>query len=145
MKKLITTLLVLVAVVGFAQTSTTTTTSTTSTKQNVLINTWSLYQTETFNEVHAPTTAQKGDLLMLSQDGNYRWIYNGVVEFGKYQINSSMTEITLSASNGTMKTLKVLQSTATSLKVDYKDSDEIHNILYYKTGGTATTSTSTGK
>ena len=149
MKKVFTLTLVLVAFASFAQTTTggkTSTQTTSSSKASKLINTWNLYQTETFNATHVPTSTQLKDQLIILPDGHYRLIYNGVAEGGTYVIDATAANITLTSGEGTVKKLKVMESTATSLKVDYKDETEIHNILYYSTTATtATTGTTTGK
>lgn len=108
-----------------------TTASTTTPKVKALCTTWYLSQTEVFSDIHKPTEQQKGDLLILLEGGQYRFIYNGVAEGGSWAIDKNGLWITLISLSGVTKQLKVLESTDKILKVDYKDVDDVHNVLYY--------------
>jgi hypothetical protein len=89
--------------------------------------------TENFGDQHKPTEAQKNDLMLLMEDGHYRLIMDGTAEGGTWALSKDNLWITLTSSTGAIKKFKVLESTATSLKVDYRDADDIHNILMYST------------
>ncbi|HET7002219.1 MAG TPA: hypothetical protein VFI33_12945 [Puia sp.] len=143
MKNILTSALLLVGVSMFAQTAqtkttTTTTTQTTTTgltaKAKALCTTWNLSQTENFGDIHQPTNEQKGDLLLLTDSGRYRLIMNGVAEGGTWTLSKDNLWITMTTDAGAIKKFKVLESTDKTLKVDYRDADDIHNILYYSTG-----------
>lgn len=143
MKTIILSVFLLLGISTFAQTAQTkaetqTTTTTLSPKAKALCTTWYLTETENFGDVHKPNDNQKGDLLLLLEAGQYRFIYNGEVETGSWAIDKGGIYLTLTKENGESKKLKVLESTATTLKIDYRDSDEIHNILYYSTAKPAT-------
>ncbi len=141
MKNILTSALLLVGVSMFAQTAqtnstatqTTTTTATTTLtpKAKALCKTWNLSQTENFGDVHQPTAEQKGDLFLLMDNGRYRLIMNGVAEGGTWTLSKDNLWITMTTDAGLIKKFKVLESTEKSLKVDYRDADDIHNILYY--------------
>jgi hypothetical protein len=141
MKKIFTIALLFIGAFSFAQTSTSTTTATQTPapatltpKAKALCKTWKLTMTENFGDQHKPTEAQKNDQLILLEDGHYRLIIDGVAEGGSWTLSKDNLWITLTSSTNTTKKLKVLESTATSLKVDYRDADDIHNILMYSTG-----------
>lgn len=140
MKTILSSALLLVGFSLFAQSSqtknTTQTTPTTITAANnpkakALIKTWNLTQTENFGDIHKPTEQQKGDLLMLMDGDRYRLILNGVAEGGTWSLSKDNLWITLTSDAGAIKKFKVLEQTDKTLKVDYRDADEIHNILYY--------------
>jgi hypothetical protein len=155
MKAIFTTALLCFGIVAFAQTPTTTTatkssaTTTTATQQapvltakaKSLCKEWVLTKTEVFSDPHDPTDAQKNDKLILMENGRYRLIYSGVAEGGTWSIDKANTWITLTTDDGKVKKFKVLESTDKTLKVDYKDAEEIHNVLYYAPAGTTTTTT----
>ena len=141
MKTILTSALLLVALAGFAQTpakTTTTTTTTTSTqtatlspKAKAMCKEWNLSKTENFGDLRNPDEIQKGDRFILMDNGRYRLIYNGVAEGGTWTIDKANVWITLTKDDGTVKKFKVLESTDSTLKVDYRDADDIHNILIY--------------
>ncbi len=146
MKMILTIALLFVGASAFAQTTTTTTAPTqTATvltpKAKVLCKTWTLSMTENFGDQHKPTDLQKNDIFILMDGGRYRLIMNGVAEGGTWLLSKDNLWITLTSSTGEVKKFKVLESTATSLKIDFRDADEIHNILIYSAPG----ATSTGK
>jgi len=123
---------------AMAQTATSTTTSASQTtalsaKAKSLCKEWQLSKTENFGDQHDPTDQQKGDKLILMDNGRYRLIYNGAAEGGTWTLDKSNVWITLTQDDGTVKKFKVLESTDNSLKVDYRDADDVHNILYYST------------
>ena len=138
MKKILTTLLLFVGLAAFAQTAQQANTSTNQTattalspKAKSLCKTWSLTKTENFGDQHNPTDAQKKDQIILMETGRYRMIMDGVAQGGTWTLDKSNTLLTLTKDDGTIIKLKVLESTDTTLKVDYRDADDIHNILYY--------------
>jgi len=151
MKKIITSILVLVGISAFAQTTTTrptTTTTTTATgtatasteisaKAKALCKTWMLSQTENFGDIHKPTEAQKNDQLVILESGRYRLIKDGASQGGTWTLDKTNVWLTLTADDGTVTKFKIIESTATTLKVDFRDSDDIHNILYYSTAAPA--------
>ncbi|HLG04340.1 MAG TPA: hypothetical protein VI731_12150 [Bacteroidia bacterium] len=103
-------------------------------KQKELCKEWTLSKTENFGDQHDPTEKQKNDRLLLLADGHYRLILNGVVEGGTWTLDKSNVWLTLTNGIGEVKKFKILESTPTSLKVDYRDEIDIHNILYYTSG-----------
>jgi hypothetical protein len=137
MKKIFTIALLFIGASAFAQTSTSTTTTSTQTapaltpKAKALCKTWKLTTTENFGDQHQPTDKQKNDLLLLMEGGRYRLIMDGVAEGGTWTFSKDNLWITLTTESGSVKKLKVLESTESSLKVDYRDADDIHNILIY--------------
>lgn len=136
MKKILTSVLLLVGVSMFAQTATTTVQTSTTTltpKAKAVCNTWYLSQTEVFSDIHKPNDQQKGDLVIFMENGRYRWIYNGVAEGGTWTMDKAGVYITMTNDAGSMKKFKVLETTATSIRLDYQDADLIHNILYFAT------------
>ncbi len=141
MKKILTIALLFIGASAFAQTSTSTTPATQTPapatltpKAKTLCKAWTLSMTENFGDQHKPTEIQKNDLLNLMEDGHYRLILNGVAEGGTWILSKDNLWITMTSSTGAVKKFKVLESTATSLKIDYRDADEIHNILIYAFG-----------
>jgi hypothetical protein len=58
-------------------------------------------------------------------------VKEGVTQSGTWTIDKANTLISLTAPDGTVMKFKVIESTATTLKIDYRDSDDIHNIIYY--------------
>jgi hypothetical protein len=145
MKKILTIALLFIGASMFAQTATktqTTTTQTTTangTKAKSITKSWTLSMTENFGDQHKPNDTQKNDLLNLMADGRYRLIMNGVAEGGTWTLSKDNLWITLTTDAGAVKKLKVLESSETTLKVDYRDADEVHNVLIYSvtaaTGG----------
>jgi hypothetical protein len=131
MKAILTTALLLVSFISFSQNRATTTSAPAQTTTSKFVNTWTLTQTEVFGDIHKPTADQAKDQLIIQADGHYRLIYNGVAEGGTWAVDKTNTMLTLTKEDGTIKKFKVLEFTATSLKVDYRDATEIHNILYY--------------
>jgi hypothetical protein len=139
MKKILTLALVLVSALTFAQTpKTTSTTTKTATangsKAKMLYKTWTLSMTENFGDQHKPTDAQKNDMLNVMDGGRYRLIKDGVSEAGTWTLSKDNMWLTLTADGGGVKKFKVLELTDSSLKVDFRDSDDIHNILYFAPG-----------
>lgn len=145
MKTILTSVLLLAAGALFAQapatkTTTTTTVATTqqapvlSDKAKALCKEWQLTKVELFGDPRDPEANQKSDRLILLKEGRYRLIYNGVAEGGTWTIDKANTWITLTTDAGAVKKFKVLESTDTTLKIDYKDADDIHNVLLYTAG-----------
>lgn len=148
MKNILTSALLLVGISLFSQQATivvnpnpaqTTVATPLTPKAKALCKTWNLSQTENFGDVHKPTDQQKGDLLILMEDGRYRLIMNGVAEGGTWNLSKDNLWITMTSDAAAIKKFKVLESTDKTLKVDYRDADEVHNILYYSTGATSQT------
>jgi hypothetical protein len=144
MKTILTSALVFVGLTLFAQTpaktttqskptSTTATTATTelSPKAKALCKEWVLTQTELFGDLRSPDDIQKNDKLILMENGRYRLIYNNVAEGGTWTLDKTNTWITLTKDDGTIKKFKVLETTDKKLKIDYRDADDIHNVLIY--------------
>lgn len=135
MKKILTIALFFVGASLFAQTPAATTTPTQSPavnpKAKAISKNWYLSETENFGDKHKPTAEQKNDMLNLLDGGHYRLIMNGVAESGTWTLSKDNLWITLTASTGEVKKFKVLESSETTLKVDYRDADDIHNILIY--------------
>lgn len=146
MKKILTLALLFVCAFSFAQTATSTTTTTQTTpaaltpKAKALCKVWSLSMTENFGDQHKPTDTQKNDLLNLMDGGRYRLIMDGIAEGGTWSLSKDNLWITLTTDAGASKKFKVLESTGSSLKIDYRDSDDIHNILIYSSSVAAPTS-----
>jgi hypothetical protein len=153
MKTIFTSTLLLLCFCGFAQTqtkpkttttatttSTTTQTATTATtlspKGKALCKNWSLSMTENFGDQHKPNDTQKNDQLVLMDNGMYRLTKDGVAQTGTWTLDKSNVWLTLTNMDGTTMKWQILESTDNSLKVDYRDSDQIHNILYYSTSAT---------
>jgi hypothetical protein len=135
MKKILTIALLFVGVALFAQASTTASQPTQApvlnAKTKELCKKWSLSMTENFGDQHKPTEKQANDVFLLMESGRYRLIMDGAAEGGTWTISKDNLWITLTNDSGAIKKFKVLESTATSLKVDYRDADDIHNILIY--------------
>lgn len=134
MKKILTIALLFVGVSLFAQVSTTTTPTQSpalTTKAKELCKTWSLTMTENFGDQHKPTDKQVNDMLMLMESGRYRLIMDGAAEGGTWSLSKDNLWLTVTSDAGAVKKFKVIESTATSLKIDYRDADDIHNILIY--------------
>ncbi|MCU0431922.1 MAG: copper resistance protein NlpE [Bacteroidia bacterium] len=104
-----------------------------SAKAKALYGTWTFIGSETFSMPQDPNDKQKGDVLTLNADGTFRFVMDGTEHKGKFTIDASATWITLTdaATNEVFK-LKVLEKTAKRLKVDYRDKDDVHNILIYE-------------
>lgn len=142
MKKFLTIALLFVGASAFAQTTTTITTPTLSNsstqttpalspKAKTLCKTWTLNMTENFGDQHKPTEVQKNDVFLLMESGRYRLIMDGIAEGGTWTISKDNLWITMTSDAAVTKKFKVIESTETSLKVDYRDADDIHNILIY--------------
>jgi hypothetical protein len=135
MKTILTSALLLAGIASFAQTATkpaaTTQTAPLSAKAKELCKEWVLVKTENFGDEHMPTDKQKTDKLILLQDGHYRLVMEGVTESGTWSLDKSNIWITLTTDGGAVKKFKIIESSATALKVDYRDADDIHNILFY--------------
>lgn len=136
MKEILTSLLLFAGVSMFAQTAPQTSVTQSETvsitpKAKTLCKTWNLSQTENFGDVHKPTDQQKYDLLNLMENGRYRLTMEANSEAGTWTLSKDNLWITLTTDAGAIKKFKVLESTETTLKVDYRDADDIHNILYY--------------
>lgn len=138
MKRILTSLLLLVGISAFAQTTAKPTTATNassttglSEKAKSLCQTWTLTQTENFGDVHKPTEAQKGDKLVLMESTRFTLVKDGAVVSGVWSLDKTNVWLTLTGDDGVVIKFKIVESTATTLKVDFRDSDDIHNILYY--------------
>ncbi len=137
MKKILTLTLLFIGASLFAQTPTATSTApktpvvVNGTKAKSISKNWSLQMTENFGDQHKPSDLQKNDQLMLLDGGRYRLIMEGVAEGGTWTLSKDNLWISLTTDSGAIKKFKVLESTETSLKVDYRDADDIHNILIY--------------
>lgn len=143
MKKILTLALIFAGASLIAQTATQAKTSTTTTtatqtyatangsKAKMLYKTWSLTMTENFGDQHKPTDAQKNDLLTVMEGGRYRLIKDGVAEGGTWTLSKDNLWLTLTNDTGVVKKFKIMELTDSSLKVDYRDADDIHNILMY--------------
>lgn len=145
MKTILTSALLCLGLVSFAQTqqkapATATATQTTvlTPKAKSLCKEWNLSKTENFGDQHDPSEQQKNDKLILMENGRYRLIYNGVAEGGTWTLDKANVWLTLTTDNGTVKKFKVIESTDKSLKVDYRDETDIHNILYYAPAASTT-------
>lgn len=110
---------------------TTPTQATANPKAKALSKSWSLIMTENFGDQHKPSEVQKNDLLVLLDGGRYRMIMNGVAESGSWTLSKDNLWVTLTSSTSETKKFKVLESSETTLKIDYRDADDIHNILIY--------------
>lgn len=104
-----------------------------SAKAKALCKEWTLTKAEVFGVESEPKSDQKSDRLILLEGGRYRLIYNGNAEGGTWTIDKSNTWITMTSDSGTIKKFRILQSTEKALKIDYKDSDDVHNTLFYET------------
>lgn len=139
MKTILTSALLFLGLVAFAQTpapapaASSTVSTALSLKAKSLCKEWSLVKTENFGDQHSPTDQQKNDRFILMENGRYRLIMNGTAEGGTWTIDKANVWITLTADDGSVKKFKVMESTDSSLKIDYRDADEIHNVLYYST------------
>jgi hypothetical protein len=104
-----------------------------SAKAKALYGTWTFIGSETFSMPQDPNEKQKTDVLTLNADGSFTFVMDGVAHKGKFTIDASATWITLTdgTTNEVVK-LKVLEKTAKRLKVDYRDKDDVHNILIYE-------------
>lgn len=154
MKTILTSALLLAAIAGFAQTptkSTTTTTTTStqtatlSTKAKAMCKEWSLSKTELFGDLRNPDDIQKNDKFILMENGRYRLVYKGVAEGGTWTIDKANTWITLTTDAGEIKKFKVIESTDSTLKIDYRDADDVHNILIFAPAATKASPASSGK
>ncbi|TND10609.1 MAG: hypothetical protein FD123_251 [Bacteroidetes bacterium] len=130
------TILILFLFAGFtgmnAQTAAGGTAPALSAKAKSLCKTWTFANSENFDLPQAPTEAQKNDQFILMEDGRFRWIYSGTPVVGTWTIDKSNAWITLTQ-DVTKETfrIKVMESSADKLKIDYRDKDEIHNILHF--------------
>jgi hypothetical protein len=107
--------------------------TTLSPKQKALCKEWKFTASETFSLEQSPTAEQKGDVLILMENGRYRMMLNGKPEGGTWTADKAGKTITLTQdATSEVKTLKVIEQTETRLKVDYRDKDDIHNILIYE-------------
>ena len=136
MKNIFTTACLLVACIGFAQTTsrpttTTTTTTTTTSRATQLCREWKIQKTENFGEQHEPTEAQRGDKMTINSNGTYTLIMNGVTETGTWVLDKPGTLLTLTSSASVIKKFKILEASDAALKIDYRDADDIHNIVFY--------------
>lgn len=156
MKTILTSALLLAAIAGFAQTPAKTTTTTTapttatqapalSTKAKAMCKEWSLSKTELFGDLRTPDEIQKNDRFILMENGRYRLVYNGVAEGGTWSIDKANVWITLTKDDGTIKKFKVIESSDTMLKIDYRDADDIHNVLIFAPASTAAPAKTTTK
>ncbi|MCA6362074.1 MAG: hypothetical protein IM638_03495 [Bacteroidetes bacterium] len=103
-------------------------------KAKALYGTWTFIGSETFSMPQDPNDKQKTDVLVLNADGSFRFVMDGVEHQGKFIIDAAATWITLTdATTNEVFKLKVIEKTATRLKVDYRDKDDVHNILIYQT------------
>ncbi len=144
MKTILTSVFLLAAGALFAQAPAAKTTTTTvataqqgpvlSDKAKALCKEWQLSKVELFSDARDPEAQQKNDRLILMQDGRYRLIYDGVAEGGTWTVDKANTWITLTTDAGAVKKFKILESTDTTLKIDYKDADDVHNVLVYTAG-----------
>lgn len=104
-----------------------------SAKAKALYGTWTFIGSETFSMPQDPNEKQKIDVLTLNADGTFRFVMDGVEHTGKFTIDAAATWITLTdASTNEVFKLKVIEKTAKRLKVDYRDKDDVHNILIYE-------------
>lgn len=103
-----------------------------SAKAKALYGTWTFIGSETFSMPQDPNDKQKADVLTLNADGSFRFVMDGVEHKGRFTVDAAATWITLTdgTTNEVFK-LKVLEKTAKRLKVDYRDKDDVHNILIY--------------
>jgi len=134
MKKILT-LAFLSLFIGFslnAQTPSKAATTVPAEKSKALAKSWTFAGSENFSLEQAPTEAQKNDVLMLMTDGRFRWIYNGNPVVGTWTADKSNTMISLTqdVTNEVFK-IKVLHLASDRMKVDYRDKDDVHNILIY--------------
>lgn len=113
---------------AFAQSNQTTSISP---KAKSLCATWHLTQTELFSNPLPPSEAQKNDVFMLMESGRYRLIYNGAPEAGTWLLDKAESTLIITSDTGLIKKIKLLDVGAQTIKLDYKDEDEVHNILYY--------------
>ncbi|MFN8712639.1 MAG: hypothetical protein ACK5Z2_07285 [Bacteroidota bacterium] len=104
-----------------------------SAKVKALYGTWTFIGSETFSMPQDPNDAQKTDVLILNADGSFTFKMDGTEHKGKWVADASATLITLTdeSTNEVFK-LRVLEKTAKRLKVDYRDKDDVHNILIYE-------------
>jgi|GEM_PF-6058185 outer membrane lipoprotein-sorting protein len=93
---------------------------------------WSFTGSEAWGVVAEPTAEQKSDRIEFKTDMSYSWTYNGKVESGTWTSDKSAVWVSLKTSDGVTKRLKVVKVDATSLEIDYKDQDDVHNMLRYK-------------
>jgi hypothetical protein len=126
MKKLFPIFFLFFTLTSFAQNK-----ATLSPKAKALCATWHLSKTELFSNPLPPTEAQKNDLLMLMESARYRLIYNGAPEAGTWLLDKAESTLIITSDTGLIKKIKLLDVGAQTIKLDYKDEDEVHNILYY--------------
>lgn len=120
---------------SIAQTATKTTPAAStglSEKAKALCKTWKFTGSENFSLEQPPADTQLNDQIILMEDGRFRWIMNGNPVVGTWTIDKANTWIvfTQDVSKEQFK-IKVLESSATKLKVDYRDKDDVHNILIF--------------
>ncbi|HEU4718672.1 MAG TPA: hypothetical protein VFU15_12595 [Bacteroidia bacterium] len=142
MKKLFTIGFISLGLMSFAQTSKPTTAtsgttgasatqSTLTPKEKILCRTWVLSKTEVFGVEKGPQDDQKNDQLVVQENGRYRLIYNGVAEGGTWVLDKGGIWLTLTSDAGVVRKFKIVSMTEQQLQVDYKDSDDVHNNIYY--------------
>ncbi len=104
-----------------------------SAKVKALYGTWTFIGSETFSMPQDPNDAQKTDVLVLNADGTFTFKMDGTEHKGKWMSDAAASLITLTdeTTNEVFK-LRVLEKTAKRLKVDYRDKDDVHNILIYE-------------
>lgn len=93
---------------------------------------WTFTGSEAWGVVAEPTAEQKGDKIEFKSDMSYSWSYNGKMESGTWTSDKSAVWVSLKTSEGVTKRLKVVKVDAASLEIDYKDQDDVHNMLRYK-------------
>jgi hypothetical protein len=104
-----------------------------SAKVKALYGTWTFIGSETFSMPQEPNDAQKTDVLTLNADGSFIFILDGTEHKGKWTADASATLIILTdGSSSEVFKLRVIENRGKRLKVDYRDKDDVHNILIYE-------------
>ena len=93
---------------------------------------WFFTGSEAWGVVAEPTVEQKIDRIEFKTDMSYSWTYNGKMESGAWTSDKSAVWVSLKTADGVTKRLKVVKVDATSLEIDFKDQDDVHNMLRYK-------------
>lgn len=106
-----------------------TTRAVTATPADCYINkTWKLTQVERFGVTKSPNDAQKNDMIMLSNDGTFKMVIDGVEKTGTWTRGSWMS--LKPADGGPLMPVKIESCEGTTFKIDYRDED-VHNHFTY--------------
>lgn len=89
---------------------------------------WKLTQVERFSVIKAPNDEQQKDMILLSKDGTFKMVINGVEKTGAWIRGSWLT---LKPADGSASLpVKIESCEGSILKIDWRDED-VHNHFTY--------------